>query len=146
LSTVTETTTALRLADAAQRLEVISPGYLGRVRRASTRLRVRDPEANDVRAALDAVDDFAIVDLDVPTASRFPLAGMVKWGVKRLVGWYLGYFGRQISAFGQAVANLGVILVEDNEAQDRRTAALRAEVARLSDRVARLEQAEYNQA
>jgi hypothetical protein len=122
------------VAAAEARLDRIEPGYLDRVRRAATELSVTDPEADDARAAMDAVDHFADIDVDVPTASRFPLVGWVKWAIKRLIGWYLGYFGRQLTRFALAVTNLADILVERDEERSR-------EVATLTERIERLERA-----
>jgi hypothetical protein len=124
---------------AEQRLEQIAPGYLERVRRAASELAVEDPEADDTRAALDAVDHFADIDLDVPTGSRIPLAAGLKLAVKKLIGWYLGFFGRQLTNFGQAVSNLADILVERDERRGREVSELKAELERLSKRVDRLE-------
>jgi hypothetical protein len=136
-------TAGARLAEAAQRLEASYPGYLERVRRASARLAVRDPNADDLQAAIDAVADFSVIDLDVPTASRVPLAGMVKAVIERLISWYLGYFGRQLLTFGEAVSNLGAMLMDETETLSHSTAALQADVVSLGERVERLEQARH---
>jgi hypothetical protein len=132
---------AARLAAAEQQLAEQSPGYLDRVRRAAAGLGVADPEADDARAALDAVDHFAVVDLDVPTGSRFPLAHLLKLLIKKLISWYLGYIGRQLTTFGQAVTNLADILVDQTESLSRANAALRSDVTELAERVERLEKA-----
>jgi len=128
-----------RLAAAEARLARTAPGFLDRVREAANRLAVRDTTADDLQAAMSAIDELAIIDLDVPTASRIPIAGFVKKAVKRLVGWYLGYFGRQLTAFGQAVINLGSILVERTDRLQSEAGRLRADLARLTERVERLE-------
>jgi hypothetical protein len=130
---------AQRLAAAEARLATIAPGFLDRVREAAGRLGLRDVDSTDARAALLAVDDLASIDLDVPTGSRLPVVPIIKKAVKRLVGWYLFYFGRQLSAFGQAVTNLGGILIDRTERLEATTGILQADVARLSDRVADLE-------
>jgi hypothetical protein len=131
---------AQRRAAAEARLATIAPGFLDRVREAAGRLGLRDLDSTDARAALLAVEDLALIDLDVPTASRLPLVPIVKKAVKRLVGWYLSYFGRQLSAFGQAVTHLGGILIDRTERVEATTGVLQADVARLSDRVTDLEQ------
>src|ERR1700728_685511 len=130
---------ASRFAQAEARLASIAPGYLDQVRRAAGGLGLRDVDSTDARAALLAVEDLALIDLDVPTASRLPLVPIVKKAVKRLVGWYLSYFGRQLSAFGQAVTHLGGILIDRTERLEATTGDLQADVARLSDRIADLE-------
>src|SRR5580700_9598717 len=130
---------AQRLEAAAARLATIAPGFLERVREAAGRLGLRDVDSTDARAALLAVEDLAVIDLDVPTGSRLPVVPIVKKAVKRLVGWYLFYFGRQLSAFGQAVTHLGGILIDRTERLEATTGALQADVTRLSDRVTALE-------
>jgi hypothetical protein len=122
------------VAAAEERLARTDPGYLDRVRRAASELAVTDPDADDARAAMDAVDHFADLDVDVPTASRFPLVGWMKWAIKRLIGWYLGYFGRQLTTFALAVTNLADILVERDEERSR-------DLAHLTERIERLERA-----
>ena len=130
---------AQRRAAAEVRLATLAPGFLDRVREAAGRLGLHDLDTTDARAALLAVEDLAVIDLDVPTASRLPLVPIVKKAVKRLVGWYLFYFGRQISAFGQAVTHLGGILIDRTDRLEATTGALQADVTRLSDRVTVLE-------
>ena len=127
------------VAAAEEKLGRAAPGYLDRVRQAASELGVADPEADDARAALDAVDHFADIDLDVPTSSRFPLVGLLKLTIKRLIGWYLGYFGRELTTFAIAVTNLADILVERDEERSRSLEQLRAEQAHLAQRIERLE-------
>ena len=86
-----------------------------------------------------AVDDLAVLDLDAPTGSRLPMVPVVKKLVKKAVRWYLFYFGRQLLAFGQAVAHLGGILLDRIERTEATTAAFRAEVAQLATRLEQLE-------
>jgi hypothetical protein len=128
-----------RLAVAEARLATIAPGYLDRVRQIVDRLSVRDVDATDARAALVAVDDLAAIDLDAPTGSRLPVVPLVKKAIKRLVAWYLFYFGRQLLAFGQAVTHLGGILVDRTERVEGVAAKLEVEVAQLTARVEQLE-------
>jgi hypothetical protein len=128
-----------RLLAAEAQLSLISPGFLDRVREAAGRLAVRDLDGTDTGAAIEAVGELAVIDLDVPTQSRVPAARLLKRAVKRLVAWYLDYFGRQVSALGQAVANLGLALVDRTQRLEAASAALRADVDRLADRVERLE-------
>jgi hypothetical protein len=128
-----------RLLAAEAQLSLISPGFLDRVREAAGRLAVRDLDGTDTGAAIEAVGELAVIDLDVPTQSRVPAARLLKRAVKRLVAWYLDYFGRQVSALGQAVANLGLALVDRTQRLEAASAAMRADVDRLADRVERLE-------
>jgi hypothetical protein len=128
-----------RLLDAEQRLSRLAPGYLDRVRAAAQRLAVRDLDRSDAGAAVEAVRELAVIDLDVPTASRVPAARTVKKVIKRAVAWYLDYFGRQVSAFGQSVANLGFDLLDRTERVEAANAALRSDIDRLIQRVERLE-------
>lgn len=129
-----------RLASAEARLGAIAPGYLARIRDVAGRLAVRDPHGDDARAALDALDELAVIDVDAPTASRVRAARLVKEAVKRLVAWYLRYFGRQLTAFGQGVSNVGAILIDRTERLEGATSDLEAKVAHLAERVDRLEQ------
>ena len=55
------------------------------------------------------------------------------------MAWYLRYFGRQLTAFGQAVANLGGILVDRTERLEEETTSLKGELADLAQRVDHLE-------
>jgi hypothetical protein len=128
-----------KLAAEEARLAVIAPGYLARAREVVRRLAIRDDEDTDARAALSAIGYLSVIDLDAPTASRIPLARLVKTTVKRLVAWYLRYFGRQLTAFGQAVANLGGILVDRTERLEEETTSLKGELADLAQRVDHLE-------
>ncbi len=96
-------------------------------------------DGTDTGAAIEAVGELAVIDLDVPTQSRVPAAGLLKKAVKRLVGWYLDYFGRQVSAFGQAVANLGLALADRTLRLEAASTALRTDIDRLAERVERLE-------
>jgi len=128
-----------RLAAAEARLASSAPGYLDRVRDLVDRLAVHDADDTDARAALSAVDALAIIDIDAPTVSRIPAARLVKKAVKQLVAWYLRYFGRQLAAFGEAVSHLGGILVDRTDRLESGTVQIRAELARLADRVERLE-------
>lgn len=132
-------TPAEKLAAAEARLAEMAPGYLDLVRVEAERLSIPDPEIDDVRAALDAVDEFSEIDLDVPTASRFPPTRMLKAAIKRLIAWYLNYVGRQITTLGEAMANLGAILVDDSDVLRRDTRELQTQVAALTERVSRLE-------
>ncbi|HWG74296.1 MAG TPA: hypothetical protein VG184_09605 [Acidimicrobiales bacterium] len=157
------------MAEAADRLEAVAPGYLERVRQATGRLAVRarpagvgghedatpdapaherrgadaggplDTGAGAARLALLAVEDAATIDVDVPVASRQRAAQPLKAGVKRLVGWYVSYLGQQVTVLGRSVTRLGAVLVERTEELDARTEAISGDVARLAERIERLE-------
>jgi hypothetical protein len=127
------------LSAAAAELARVAPGYLERVRDQARRLSVRDRDGTDAGAALEALEDLADIDIDVPTASRIRAAVLVKQAIKRLIGWYLGYFGRQLAAFGQAVAHLCEMMLRRIVAVEDSTQRLQGEVRRLEERVARLE-------
>jgi hypothetical protein len=131
---------AQRLAAAETQLATIAPGYLDRVRDAANRLAPRHLDGSDAYAAVVTVEDLALIDLDVPTGSRLPLGSLLKKAIKRLVGWYLSYLGRQLSGFGQGVAHLGWILVDRTDRLEGVAASLQENVAALAERVAELEQ------
>lgn len=126
------------LEAAEARLAEAAPGYLNTVRDAANRLGVRDA-GTDARAAAVAVEELSLIDLDVPTGSRIPIARYAKAVIKKLVAWYLGYFGRQVTAFGQAVANLGSMLVDRTERLETDGNALSSRVDQLEARVDSLE-------
>ena len=126
-------------AAAGTRLEQIAPGYLERVRNAASSLGVRNVEASDLRAALLDVEDLSEVDIDIPIVARRAPVRALKAAVKRLVGWYLSYLAKQVTAFGQAVTHLGTALSDRTEALEGSTRELRAQVVELAERVDRLE-------
>jgi hypothetical protein len=125
---------------AARRLEIEAPGYLAKVRDAVARLGWRPLADGDARGALLEVEDLSSMDLDVPTLSRHRSLRVLKWGVKRLVGWYLRYLGQQVTALGQATARLGGALVEQTERLEGSNARLEEAVTELRSRVERLEE------
>jgi hypothetical protein len=132
-------TSAPHEAAAEARLAALAPGYLEQVRTAARRLSLNPSSTSDARAALEAVDEFAIIDLDVPTMSRKPIGRFAKKAVKRLISWYLRYLGAQISALGQSVAHLGTCLLDRTERLEEQAAGLRADVERLKTRIDQME-------
>jgi hypothetical protein len=130
-----------RLEEAKRSLEAGCPGYLDLVRSSARRRALADPEGTDLAAALVAVDELSLIDLDVPTASRIPMARYVKQVVKSLIAWYLGYFGRQITALGQSVAHVGTILADRSVHLESRVDAAESALADLAGRMERLEEA-----
>lgn len=124
-------------------------GYVDEVRAAVGWLAA-DPEGAeagsgrpDVRRAALILDRQAAVNLEPPMAARDLPRRLLKQLVRRVVGWYVRFLGQQVAALGQASSRLGLAVasrIEQLEAgQAAEHAALRAEVASLSERVARLE-------
>jgi hypothetical protein len=121
---------------AEARLALVAPGYLDRVRDAARRLGVGPAAlANDARAAVEGVAELSMIDIDIPTYSRRPVGRLAKEAIKRGISWYLRYIGVQISALGQSVAHMGTCLLDRTERLEDQAAGLRAEIARLSDRL-----------
>jgi hypothetical protein len=131
-----------RLDRAAERLASIAPGYLEQVRAAARRLGIREGETTDAGAALAAVEELAIIDLEAPTESRLPAGSLLKRMIKKSIAWYLVFIGRQISALGFGLVHLGTILLGRIETVERSAAALEADLNRLAARVDRLEGAD----
>ena len=118
--------------------------------RAATGWLAADPDGADggsarpdVRRAALILDRQAAVSLEPPmTAADLPRR-LLKKLVRRLVGWYVRFLGQQVAALGQASSRLGLAVaarierLEADEAAEH--GALRAEVATLAERVARLE-------
>ena len=50
---------------------------------------------------LSQADKAVTIDVDAPTAGKFP-AGQVKKGVRKLTFWYMQYLANQVSSFGSA--------------------------------------------
>lgn len=122
------------------RLESLEPGYLSKVRAAAARLGQRASAATDIGAALVAVEELAQIDIEVPTDSRYPAARRLKAGIKQTVKWYVRYTSVQVTAFGQAVAHLGTLIVQRTDQLEARTAGLEREVEALAERINRLDQ------
>lgn len=128
-------------AVAERRLEQQAPGYVDKVRAATTRLSRRSTEAAGVADALAALADLSVIDVDVPTASRRRSGRVIKVAVKRSTGWYLRYVGGQVSGFASAVIRLGAALDDRSAALAGRTEHLEASMARLEGRLGSLEEA-----
>ncbi len=114
-------------------------GELDRIRAATARLGATDIDPDDPRAALALLESQVEVDVDVPTASRMVGVAFVKRAIKRLVGWYLGYIGHQVTLAGQAMVRLGTTLVDRTESLERSVAANSRAIEELDARLARLE-------
>jgi hypothetical protein len=131
--------------DAARRLEALAPGYLARVRRASSRLARRDGSIVDLVTALADVQDAAAFDIDVPTLSRRRVGRLVKVAVRKLTGWYMRYLTQQVAAFAAAVAHLGAMLIDRADRIEEANTAVAADLERLRQRVQRLEEGRSRQ-
>jgi len=129
-------------------------GYLNQVRGEVARLRRRsngngnilgEPHQLDVAdgdTVIDIVadlDDMAVIDADVPTISRRRAGRLVKRLVKSLIGWYLRYLAQQVTVLGQTTARLGSALALRADRIEDATTGLGEDLARLRDRVDRLE-------
>ena len=56
---------------------------------------------DSLSGVLSQADKAVTIDVDVPTAGKFP-AGQVKKGVRKLTFWYMQYLANQVSSFGSA--------------------------------------------
>jgi hypothetical protein len=63
--------------------------YIERVRQATRRLAVRAVEPANIRQSLEALNDVAHFDVEVPTASARREVELLKTGGKRLSAWYM---------------------------------------------------------
>jgi hypothetical protein len=132
----------------AERLAV-EPGfpaaYLSRVRTAAARFAVTEGVQDDVRSAALLLEQPAVIDVDVPVASRTLPQRLVKQMVRKLVGWYVRFLGHQVGILGQATARFALVAAErldrieatqstEREAMAAEIAALKARVAELEDR------------
>lgn len=113
-----------------------SPGFpserLARIRTAAARLAPDQARAGDLRQAALLLERQAVLDLEVPTASTVPGAGLVKLVLKKLMIWYLRFLGHQITSLGQATARFGLAVAA-------RVDRVEADVEVLQERVSRLE-------
>ena len=131
--------TAQDLEPAQARLERSAPGYLERVRRATSRLAAREGVLGDPRIALESLRDVAVIDPEVPTVSSRREVRLLKVVIRRLIGWYLRFLGAQVTVLGQATVRLGTSLVERTEQLGDETAGLQRDVAAIQARLEALE-------
>ncbi len=117
--------------------------YLARVRTAAARLAVTEGVQDDVRSAALLLEQQAVIDVEVPVASRTLPQRLVKLLVRKLVGWYVRFLGHQVGILGQATARFALVVAERLDrieaAQTAERAAMAAEIAALEARVAELE-------
>jgi len=74
------------------------------------------------------VEESALIDLQVPVASRQPAGSLAKRLIRAAVGWYVRFFVSQISRFALAVARALNLVAEDLESLHRTVSALRPPV------------------
>lgn len=139
METVPAGSRAAALAQAAERLEGIAPGYLARARRLAAARGLPPNAAARVGQAIDLVDEAAQVDADAPTLSASPGARTVKTAVGRFVRWYMLYMAGQVSELGASVSWLGRALFDYASGVEAEVDRLRAEVVQLRARVEELE-------
>jgi len=117
--------------------------YLARVRTAAARLAVTEGDRDDVRSAALLLEQQAVIEVEVPVASRTLPQRLVKQVVRKLIGWYVRFLGHQVGILGQATARFALVVAERLDrleaAQAAATAAQAAEIAALEARVAELE-------
>jgi hypothetical protein len=122
------------------RLSLVDAGYLAQIRGAMSRLgRRADADDHGVPAALADVEDAATIDIEVPTASQRRAGRVVKQVIKKLTRWYLRYLAQQTTVLGRATLRLGAALAQQADRLEDTTSGLVDEVARLRERVERLE-------
>ena len=130
---------AAELSAEAARLaagEGFPAGYLARVRTAAARLAVTEGGRDDVRSAALLLEQQAVIDVEVPVASRTLPQRLVKQAVRKLVGWYVRFLGHQVGILGQATGRFALVVAER---LDRMEAAPSAEQAAATARIAALE-------
>ena len=117
--------------------------YLSRVRTATARLAVTEGGRDDVRSAALLLEQQAVIDVEVPVASRTLPQRLVKQTVRKLIGWYVRFLGHQVGILGQATGRFALVVAERLDrmeaAQSAEKAAMAAQIAALEARVAELE-------
>jgi len=117
--------------------------YLARVRTAATRLSVTEGGHGDVRSAALLLEQQAVIDAEVPVASRTRPQRLLKLVIRKLIGWYMRFLGHQVSLMGQAAARFGLVVADRLDRleadQGAERAAMVAEIDALKARVADLE-------
>lgn len=126
---------------------VAEPGfpadYLARVRAAAARFAVTEGVRDDVRSAALLLEQQAVIEVEVPVASRTLPQRLVKQVVRKLVGWYVRFLGHQVGILGQATARFALVVAERLDrveaAQSAATETQAARIAALESRLAELE-------
>jgi hypothetical protein len=118
-------------------------GYLARVRTTAARLGLTEGVQDDVRSAALLLEQQAVIDVEMPVASRTLPQRLLKQVVRKLVGWAVRFLGHQVGILGQATARFALVVAERLDrmeaAQSAERAAMAAEIAALQARVADLE-------
>jgi hypothetical protein len=110
--------------------------YLARVRTAAGRMAVTEGGRDDVRSAALLLEQQAVIEVEVPVASRTLPQRLVKLLVRKLVGWYVRFLGHQVGILGQATGRFALVVAER---LDRMEAAQSAERAAMAARIDALE-------
>lgn len=113
--------------------------YIEKVRKATKRLRAYETNPEDVRGALQSVRNVAGFNVEVPIVSPRREVKLVKTGVKRLSGWYMGYLAGQLNAFSATVVRLGETMASRLEDLERNSDELTARLGAVEARLSRLE-------
>ncbi len=113
--------------------------YIEKVRKATRRLRAYETNPEDVRGALQSVRTVASFNVEVPVLSARREVQLVKTGVKRLSGWYLGYLAAQLNAFAATVVRLGETMASRVEDLERNGDEMAARLGAIEARLNRLE-------
>jgi hypothetical protein len=123
------------LEAAAARLEEIAPGYLDRIRKATAGMSVPRTPPERARRAIDLVVATAQINPNAPLLSRRRSGRFIKRVIGSLVRFYVVFVAGQITDLGESASWMGTALCDYVE-------GLETEVAMLSERVRRLEEAQ----
>jgi hypothetical protein len=113
--------------------------YIEKVRKSTKRLRAYETNPEDVRGALQSVRTVSSFNVEVPVLSARREVQLVKTGVKRLSGWYLGYLAAQLNAFAATVVRLGETMASRVEDLERSGDDMAARLGAIEARLNRLE-------
>lgn len=103
----------------------LGPGYEEKMDREFKRLSPGAGSADQgLRRSIADVQQQAVIDPQVPVASRRPAGSFAKRLVRAAVGWYIRFFVSQISKFAMSVARALALVSEDLERLHRQVAAL----------------------
>jgi len=126
--------------DGESQLSLNDARYLAQIRGAMARLGRRSGrEETGVASALADLADASTIDIEVPIASNRRAGRVLKLLIKKLTRWYLRYMAQQTTVLGQASVRLGTVLAEQADRLEDTTSGLANEVARLGERLDRLE-------
>jgi glycosyltransferase involved in cell wall biosynthesis len=121
-------------------LSMTDARYVAQIRAAVARIGRRSGSDDaGVPAALADLADSATIDVEVPMGSNRRAGRAVKQVIKKLTRWYLRYVAQQTTVLGQASVRLGAALAEQADRLEDTTSGLATEMARLGERLERLE-------